>query len=91
MVTNKLRVIRNNGWKSVTLIFSDDADYLIRYECSKIIDEWTEDTRLERMGRQWQDKVHGRLIISAPLRGPRESGEAADRQYHGGRFFDGEW
>lgn len=23
--------------------------------------------------------------------GPRESGEAADRQYHGGRFYAGEW
>lgn len=23
--------------------------------------------------------------------GPRESGEAADRQYHGDRFYGGEW
>lgn len=53
---------------------------------------WDEPTRLSRLGITYHAENTPTLFVcEAPQIGPRESGEAADRQYHGDMWIHGEW
>lgn len=90
------RYICNLGFRSVTLLFDGGDDEAHCTEANRIKreiqSEWSVDVRRERERGGFSEESLKRLFVVDVSRiGPRESGESADRQYHGSTWNQGEW